>query len=43
MLSSLQQYHVLTSYWWMFAPAFPAILVFWGYYTVANSIQERTQ
>jgi len=43
MLASLQQYHVLTSYWWMFAPAFPAILVFWGYYTVANSLQEPTQ
>jgi peptide/nickel transport system permease protein len=42
MLASLQQYHVLTSYWWMFAPAFPAILVFWGYYTVANTLQEPT-
>ena len=43
MLVSLQEYHVLTSYWWMFAPAVPAILVFWGYYTVANSLQGSTQ
>jgi peptide/nickel transport system permease protein len=43
MLASLQEYHVLTSYWWMFAPALPAILVFWGYYTVANSLQGATQ
>lgn len=43
MLASLQEYHVLRSYWWMFAPAVPAILVFWGYYTVANSLQEQTQ
>jgi peptide/nickel transport system permease protein len=42
MLASVQQYHVLTSYWWMLAPAFPAILVFWGYYTVANFLQEST-
>ena len=43
MLASLQQYQILTSYWWMFAPAFPAILVFWGYYTLANALQEPTQ
>jgi len=43
MLANLQQYHVLTSYWWMFAPAFPAIMIFWGYYTVANSLQESGQ
>jgi peptide/nickel transport system permease protein len=43
MLASLLQYHVLTSYWWVFAPAFPAVLVFWGYYIVANSFQEPAQ
>ena len=43
MLASLLQYRVLTSYWWVFAPAFPAVLVFWGYYIVANSIQEPGQ
>jgi peptide/nickel transport system permease protein len=43
MLASLQQYHVLTSYWWMFAPAVPATLVFWGYYTVANTLQGSTE
>ena len=43
MLASLQQYQILTSYWWMFAPAVPATLVFWAYYTVANSFQETTE
>ena len=43
MLASLQQYHVLTSYWWMFAPAVPATLVFWAYYTVANALQETIE
>ncbi|HWC16702.1 MAG TPA: ABC transporter permease, partial [Terriglobales bacterium] len=43
MLASLQKYNVLTSYWWMFAPAVPAIALFWGYYTVANGLQESTQ
>jgi peptide/nickel transport system permease protein len=42
MLTSLQQYHVLTSYWWMFLPALPVIVVFWGYYTVASGLQELT-
>ena len=43
MLASLQQYQVLTSYWWIFAPAFPAILVFWAYYTLANGLQESAR
>lgn len=42
MLASLQTYNVLTSYWWMFAPAVPAIAIFWAYYTVANTFQEST-
>jgi peptide/nickel transport system permease protein len=42
MLTSLQQYHVLTSYWWMFLPALPVIVVFWAYFTVANTLQELT-
>jgi peptide/nickel transport system permease protein len=41
MLASLQQYHVLASYWWMFLPAVPVILVFWAYYTLANTLQEQ--
>jgi peptide/nickel transport system permease protein len=43
MLASLQQYHVLTSYWWMFLPALPAILVFWGYYILTSGLQEQSQ
>jgi hypothetical protein len=33
---------VLTSYWWMFLPALPVIVVFWAYFTVANTLQELT-
>ena len=43
MLASLQDYNVLTSYWWMFAPAVPAIALFWGYYTLANGFQDSMQ
>jgi peptide/nickel transport system permease protein len=43
LLANLQQYSVLVSYWWMFAPALALILVSLGYFTVANAIQERLQ
>jgi len=43
LLANLQQYSVLVSYWWMFAPALALILVSLGYFTVANTIQERLQ
>jgi len=43
LLANLQQYNVLVSYWWMFAPAPALILVSLGYFTVANAIQERLQ
>jgi peptide/nickel transport system permease protein len=43
LLANLQQYSVLVSYWWMFAPALTLILVSLGYFTVANAIQERLQ
>ena len=43
LLANLQQYNVLVSYWWMFAPALALILVSLGYFTVANAIQERIQ
>ena len=39
----LQQYNVLVSYWWMFAPALPLILISLGYLRVADAIQERLQ
>ena len=43
LLANLQQYSVLVSYWWMFAPALALIHVSLGYFTVANAIQERLQ
>lgn len=43
MLSALLHYHILSSYWWMFLPAIPAIVIFWAYYTVANALQESYQ
>jgi peptide/nickel transport system permease protein len=43
LLANLQQYSVLVSYWWMFAPALALILISLDYFTVANAIQERLQ
>jgi peptide/nickel transport system permease protein len=41
MLSALQQYHILVSYWWMRAPAIILIPVFLSYYALANALQRR--
>jgi peptide/nickel transport system permease protein len=41
LLSSLQQYDVLSSYWWMFLPALLLVPVFLLYYAAANALQER--
>ena len=41
LLSSLQQYYVLASYWWMFLPALLLIPVFLAYYAAADALQER--
>jgi peptide/nickel transport system permease protein len=43
LLANLQQYNVLVSYWWMFAPALGLALVSLGYLTVANAFHERLQ
>lgn len=40
MLTSLQQYHVLVSYWWMFLPALVLIPVFLGYYTLTTALRQ---
>lgn len=40
MLTSLQQYHVLISYYWMWVPAFAVIPVFLSYMLLANALQE---
>lgn len=43
LLANLQQYNVLVSYWWMFAPALALVLVSLGYLAVANAFHERLQ
>lgn len=43
LLSSLQLYNVMVSYWWMFLPAVALTLVSLGYLAVANALQERLQ
>lgn len=40
LLSSLQQYSVLSSYWWMFLPALLLIPLFVVFYTAADALQE---
>jgi peptide/nickel transport system permease protein len=40
LLSSLQQYYVLSSYWWMFLPALLLIPMFLVFYTAADALQE---
>jgi peptide/nickel transport system permease protein len=40
MLAELQQYHVLTSYWWMLLPALVLVPVFAGYFVMAEEIQK---
>ena len=39
-LASLQQYYVLSSYWWMFLPALLLIPLFLVFYTAADALQE---
>jgi peptide/nickel transport system permease protein len=41
LLSSLQQYSVLISYWWMYLPALAMTPFFLGYLGLASSLQER--
>lgn len=41
LLSSLQQYYVLASYWWMFLPALFLMPLFLAYYAAADALQER--
>jgi len=41
LLSSLQQYSVLSSYWWMFLPAVLLVPLFLAYYMAADALQER--
>jgi len=41
LISSLQHYYVLASYWWMFAPALLLIPIFAAYYAIADELQEH--
>ena len=41
LLSSLQQYYVLSTYWWMFLPAVLLVPLFLTYYLAANALQEH--
>jgi len=43
LLSQLQQYFVLASYWWMFLPALLLVPLFLAYYAIANALQELFQ
>jgi peptide/nickel transport system permease protein len=41
MLAALQRYHVLTSYWWMWAPGLALVPVFLAYYALAEALRRR--
>ncbi len=41
LLTALQRYYVLSSYWWMFLPALLLIPVFLAYYVAGDALQER--
>jgi len=43
MLSILQQYDVLVSYWWMWAPGGALIVVCFGYWLLAGALQTRAE
>jgi peptide/nickel transport system permease protein len=42
MLSTVQQYHVLVSYWWMYIPAFILVPTFLSYLALSSAIQMRS-
>lgn len=41
MLADAQQFHVLTSYWWMLLPGLAPLPVFVAYHALADRLQER--
>jgi peptide/nickel transport system permease protein len=43
LLSSLQQYSVLSSYWWMYMPSLAMVPFFFGYLALSGSLQERSR
>jgi peptide/nickel transport system permease protein len=42
LLSNLQQYSVLVSYWWMYLPALAMVPFFLGYLGLASELQDRS-
>jgi peptide/nickel transport system permease protein len=42
MLASVQRYHVMTSYWWMFAPGMALIPVSLLFYALADGLHQRS-
>jgi len=43
LLSVLQQYSVLVSYWWMFIPAIFLVPIFFAYFQISDALQEHFQ
>jgi peptide/nickel transport system permease protein len=43
LLSSLQQYSVLSSYWWMYLPAVAMVPFFFGYLALSSALQDETR
>jgi peptide/nickel transport system permease protein len=43
MLGALQQYHVLVSYWWMWAPGLALVPVFLAYFALSESLPLRAE
>jgi peptide/nickel transport system permease protein len=43
LLATLQQYNVLVSYWWMFAPGLALVVFSFGYLMVANCFHKQLQ
>jgi peptide/nickel transport system permease protein len=43
LLASVQRYPIIASYWWMSLPALVLVPIFWLYYSLAESVQKRTQ
>jgi peptide/nickel transport system permease protein len=41
LLASLQQYNVLTSYWWMCLPGVAMVPFFLGYLALTSALQQR--
>jgi peptide/nickel transport system permease protein len=41
MLANLPQYHSFAAYWWLYAPLVVLVAIFWGYYRLADALEER--